>query len=105
MVYIHYNSNVRKFVGKEGAVPKLTRLGSNEWENTKKKIKNRINDMADKLYSLYLERQKVKGFAFLPDDEIQMEFENMFGVEVDEDALSEIKQVGDVVRFFEAHAK
>ncbi len=37
--------------------------------------------------------------------EMIMEFENMFGVEVDEDALSEIKQVGDVVRFFEAHAK
>lgn len=37
--------------------------------------------------------------------EMIMEFENMFGVEVDEEALSEIKQVGDVVRFFEAHAK
>ncbi len=37
--------------------------------------------------------------------EMIMEFENMFGVEVDEDALSEIKQVGDVVRFFEAHTK
>lgn len=86
---------VRKFVGKEGAVPKLTRLGSNEWENTKKKIKNRINDMADKLYSLYLERQKVKGFAFLPDDEIQMEFENMFPFELTKDqkeCMQEIKE-------------
>ena len=40
---------VRKYVSKEGVVPKLNKVGSNEWAKTKQRIKNRVNDIADKL--------------------------------------------------------
>ena len=69
---------IKKFAGREGAAPKLNKLGSNEWEKTKKKIKERINEMADRLFKLYSDREQVKGFAFQIDDEIQLEFEQQF---------------------------
>ncbi len=69
---------IRKYLGKEGAKPRLSRLHSKDWENTKKKIKERIDDLAERLMHLYLERSKVEGFAFNKDDEFQMEFENEF---------------------------
>ncbi|MCH5180579.1 MAG: transcription-repair coupling factor [Erysipelotrichales bacterium] len=69
---------IKKFSGREGVAPKLNKLGSNDWEKTKKKIKERINDMADRLFKLYSDREQVKGFAFEKDDEIQYEFEQQF---------------------------
>lgn len=85
---------VRKFIGKEGATPRLSRLHSKDWENTKKRIKAKVNDLANRLMQLYIERSKIKGYAFQPDDEFQKEFENSFQYEMTPDqakALSEIK--------------
>ena len=85
---------VRKFIGKEGATPRLSRLHSKDWENTKKRIKAKVNDLANRLMQLYIERSKVKGYSFQPDDEFQKEFEDSFQYEMTPDqakALSEIK--------------
>lgn len=71
-------SLIRKFSGKEGAMPKLNKLGSGEWEKTKSKIKERINEMADRLFNLYKEREQIHGFAFKKDDEFQYQFEQQF---------------------------
>lgn len=86
---------VRKFIGKEGATPRLSRLHSKDWENTKKRIKQRVNDLANRLMQLYIERSKVKGFAFQHDDEFQKQFESSFEYELTSDqakALHEIKE-------------
>ena len=86
---------VRKYMGKEGARPRLSRLHSKDWENTKKKIKERINDLANRLMNLYLERSKVEGYAFERDDEFQKQFEDSFEYELTEDqerALKDIKR-------------
>ena len=86
---------VRKYLGKEGAAPRLSHLHSKDWENTKKKVKARINDLAERLMNLYVERSKIKGFEFQKDDEFQKDFENEFEYELTKDqqrALDEIKQ-------------
>lgn len=85
---------IRKYVGKEGARPKLTRLHSKEWEKTKEKIKQRIHDLAERLFNLYVERSKIQGFAFPKDDEFQKEFESQFEHQLTKDqekAINEIK--------------
>lgn len=69
---------VRKYLGKEGVSPRLSRLHSKDWENTKKKIKERVTNLAERLMNLYLERSKTQGFAFAKDDEFQKEFEDSF---------------------------
>ena len=86
---------VRKYLGKEGMTPRLSHLHSKDWENTKKKVKARINDLADRLMHLYVERSKIKGFEFQPDDEFQKQFEDEFEYDLTRDqerALNEIKK-------------
>jgi transcription-repair coupling factor (superfamily II helicase) len=37
---------VRKFVSREGVVPRLNKLGSGDWEKTKKKLQENVEDIA-----------------------------------------------------------
>ncbi len=86
---------VRKYTSKEGYSPRLSRLHSKDWENTKKKIKQKVNDLATRLMNLYIERSKVKGFAFDKDDEYQLQFENAFPYQLTKDqeiSLQDIKK-------------
>ena len=86
---------VRKYLGKEGAAPRLSHLHSKDWENTKKKVKARVNDLAERLMQLYVERSKIKGFAFQEDDDFQKAFEDEFEYDLTRDqqrALDEIKK-------------
>ena len=86
---------VRKYLGKEGTAPRLSHLHSKDWENTKKKVKARVNDLAERLMQLYVERSKTKGFSFQEDDEFQEQFENEFEYPLTRDqqrALDEIKK-------------
>ena len=84
---------VRKYVGKEGATPRLSRLHSSDWEKQKKKIKERINDLANRLMSLYRERALVEGFAFESDDELQEEFEDNCPFELTKDQKLSLKEI------------
>ncbi len=86
---------IRKYVGKEGAKPRLTRLHTKDWENTKEKIKKRIHDLAERLFNLYVERSKVEGYRFAKDDEFQEKFEEGFDNELTKDqqrAVDDIKR-------------
>ena len=86
---------VRKYLGKEGMTPRLSHLHSKDWENTKKKVKARVNDLAERLMQLYVERSKITGFSFQEDDEFQKAFENEFEYPLTRDqqrALDEIKR-------------
>ena len=84
---------VRKYLGKEGAKPRLSRLHTKDWENTKRRIKERVNDLANRLLNLYLERNKIKGYAFAPDDEFQKEFENSFEYDLTDDQLKALEDI------------
>ena len=84
---------IRKFVGKEGATPRLTNFNSNQWEKTKKKIKDRVNDLADRLLTLYQERATIAGFSFKKDDEIQKAFEEEFNHKLTPDQETSIKEI------------
>ncbi len=85
---------VRKYAGREGVAPKLSRLSTHDWEKRKAKIKDRVNELADRLVSLYGDRAKSAGFAFPPDDELQKPFEDEFPYTLTPDqqkALDDIK--------------
>ena len=78
---------VRKYVSKEGVVPKLNKVGSNEWAKTKQRIKNRVNDIADKLIKLYSERNVSEGFSYEVDDELLNDFFSSFPYELTSDQM------------------
>lgn len=86
---------VRKFVSGEGASPKLNKLGTSEWVKTKKRLSENIEDLAERLISLYASRSEQIGYAYQEDSEFQREFESEFEHDLTEDqkqALAEIKQ-------------
>ena len=94
MLYIPTNDldSIRKYIGGGEAVPKINKLGSKEWENTKQKVKRNLQEVAKELMELYAKRQKIKGFAFSQDNEWQKQFENSFPYAETEDQLRCIEE-------------
>ena len=90
---------VRKFVSREGVVPKLNKLGSDEWEKTKKRLEENVNNIAERLVNLYSEREQHIGHAYASDSELQKEFENEFPYELTRD---QAKAVADVKKDMES---
>ena len=84
---------VRKYLGKEGMTPRLSHLHSKDWENTKRKIKERINDLAQRLMQLYVERSNTPGYAFPKDDEFQKQFEDDFPYPLTKDQIKAIDEI------------
>ena len=85
--------NIRKYIGGGEGEPKLNRLGSKEWENTKARVKSNLREVARDLIELYAKRQKAKGFMFSKDTPWQKEFEDSFPYQETEDQLRCISEV------------
>ena len=86
---------VRKYSGREGARPKLSNLSRGDWAKKKAQIKEKVDDLADRLIKLYGTRLKIDGFSFPKDDEFQKRFEAEFPYTLTDDqarSLEEIKQ-------------
>ena len=86
---------VRKFVSREGVVPRLNKLGSGDWEKTKQKLQENVANIAERLISLYANRETHIGHAFSKDTEDQIKFEKEFAYELTPDqkkAVEEIKK-------------
>lgn len=85
--------NIRKYIGGGEKAPKINKLGSKEWENTKNKVKSNLREVARNLIELYAKRQKVTGFAFEKDTPWQKDFEDSFPYEETEDQIRCIEEV------------
>ncbi len=77
-VSIHSLHRISKFSGKEGTAPTMDKLGSNAWQNLKRKTKTKVKEIAFDLIKLYAKRKSTKGFAFQPDTYMQTELEASF---------------------------
>ncbi|WP_422448450.1 transcription-repair coupling factor [Thermoanaerobacterium sp. DL9XJH110] len=84
---------IQKYIGAEDKPPKLSKLGSSEWNKAKNRVKDSVREMARELLELYAARQAVKGFAFSKDTPWQKEFEDMFPYEETPDQLIAIEEV------------
>ena len=82
---------VAKYVG--GEVPRLSRLGTNDWVRTTTRVKRAVRDMAGELVRLYSVRMAVPGHAFGPDTPWQREMEDAFLYEETRDQLVAIDDV------------
>jgi transcription-repair coupling factor (superfamily II helicase) len=94
-VNLNYINKLQKYSSREGHVPKLTRLGSAEWDRLKSRVKKRVKDIARELILLYARRKHMSGFAFGKDTPWQKELEASFMYEDTFDqakATLEVKQ-------------
>lgn len=92
-VSIHSLHKISKYVGKDGTEPVLSKLGSDAWENLKRKAKSKVKDIARELIKLYALRKSAPGFAFAPDGYLQTELEASF---IYEDTPDQLKATQDV---------
>lgn len=97
-VSIHSLHKISKYSGKEGAPPLISKLGSQEWETKKSKVKKRVKDIAKELIDLYAKRKSAPGFAYSKDGFLQAELESSF---IYEDTPDQAKATEDVKRDME----
>lgn len=85
---------VAKYIGGgEDSNVRLSRLGGDTWEKTKKKAKAAAQDLADGLIQLYAQRKRLPGYAFSPDCPWQAEFEDSFPYAETDDQLRCIDEI------------
>ena len=92
-VSIHSLHKIAKFTGKDGAEPKINKLGSPAWKNLKNKTKSKVKEIAFDLIKLYAKRRTQKGFQFSPDSYLQNELEASF---IYEDTPDQLKATNDM---------
>ena len=98
-VGIHSLHRIAKFTGKEGAIPKVNKLGTQAWSALKNKTKKKIKELAYDLIQLYAKRKAQPGFAFSPDSYLQNELEASF---MYEDTPDQMKATSDVKKDMES---
>lgn len=96
---IHSLHKISKYNGKDGAVPKIYKLGSAAWKSLKQKTKTRVKEIAFSLIELYAKRRLQKGFQYHPDSYLQLELESSF---IYEDTPDQTKATEDVKRDMES---
>ena len=57
-------NTIYKYTGKDGSVPKLNKLGSPNWEKTKKYITGKIKDISQDLIKLYKKRLELRKIPY-----------------------------------------
>lgn len=86
-------SMLHKYVGNEGSVPRLSKMGGADWKRTTAKAAKAITELAEELLRLYAQRQIQPGHAFSPDTQWQKDFEDSFPYEETADQLRAIKEI------------
>lgn len=81
---------IQKYAGKDSGKPKLNKLGTKEWSQTKAKVRGAVRDVAKELVELYAARQAKSGYKYGEDTVWQREFEEMFPFEETDDQLAAI---------------
>lgn len=84
---------IQKYAGSDAKKPKLNKLGTQEWNKTKTRVRGAVKEIAKDLVELYAKRQEKTGFVYGEDTVWQREFEEMFPYEETEDQLLAIEAV------------
>jgi transcription-repair coupling factor (superfamily II helicase) len=84
---------LQKYVGQEGRIPRIDRLGSTLWKRVKEHVRRSVKDLARQLLELYSTRESLEGHAFSKDVEWQYEFESGFRYEETPDQLRTIEEI------------
>ncbi len=91
---------VSRYIGpRDDTGVKLNKLNSAEWQKTRSKVRSAVKDMAQELIQLYAKREASKGYAFSPDNDWQMDFEERFEYNETDDQLRSIEEIkNDMMR-------
>ncbi|MFN2217204.1 MAG: transcription-repair coupling factor, partial [Anaerolineae bacterium] len=94
-VPVHQADRLTRYVGPDGGSPSLDNLGSQGWHESKDRVKEAVQKVAEDLLDLYARRHVIQGYAFSGDTAWQKELEDSFPYVETEDqakAIDEIKR-------------
>jgi transcription-repair coupling factor (superfamily II helicase) len=92
-VPVYQADRLGRYVGPDGDPPQPTRLGTQEWNNNKQKVRSAVEEVAKELLELYAQRQVAKGYNFKTDTTWQQELEASFPYIETQDQLVAISDV------------
>ena len=84
---------VAPYVAAGDQEPSLTRLGTQEWERAKERVRRSAQELAQELLTLYAERELISGISFAPDAPWQRELEDSFPYVETPDQYQAIQEV------------
>ena len=93
LVPVEKVEELEKYVGSEGSVPKLTKIGTNDWEKRKKAVREQLEVIAKDLIEIQIAREKATGVKYQKDSEFQKEFEADFE---HEETVDQLKIIDDI---------
>lgn len=92
-VPIHQADRITRYIGADASPPSPSRLGTQSWEQTKRKVGQAVEEIARELLQLYAQRQTIQGFAFSADTPWQRELESSFPYVETEDQIHALEAV------------
>ncbi len=84
---------ISKYSSNDGIIPKINKLGGNEWHKTKLRVKGKLKNIASDLLKITAERKMKLGFSFLKDTAEQSVFESEFIYTETKDQLNATKTI------------
>jgi len=98
-VPIHQADRLTRYIGPDGSPPSPVSLGTQEWPEAKRKVREAVEEVASELLDLYARRQVAEGFSFSADNAWQGELESSFPYVETED---QVKALGEIKRDMES---
>jgi transcription-repair coupling factor (superfamily II helicase) len=92
-VPVHQADRLTRYVGPDGGTPAVDTLGSQSWHESKSRVKEAVQKVAEDLLDLYARRQIVEGHSFSEDSTWQKELEDSFPYVETEDQAKAIEDV------------
>ncbi|MFA5322655.1 MAG: transcription-repair coupling factor, partial [Smithella sp.] len=94
-LYVPVNSlqKIQRYLGPDGYVPKIEKMGGTSWEAVKEKVKKSVREYAEELVGIYAAREALERKAFSPPDRIYEEFCSTFEFEETPDQVKAIEDI------------
>ncbi len=84
---------IQRYIGPDGFVPKVDKLGGTSWETVKERVKKSVREVAEELVSIYAAREVMDREAFAAPDRIYDEFCASFEFEETSDQTKAIEEI------------
>lgn len=85
--------SLSKYIGSDDYIPRVNTLGGRDWTNQKEKVKKQLREYVRELVELYAQRMNIEGYACLPDDAWQRDFEADFDFEPTDDQITSTAEI------------
>jgi len=86
-------NQIQRYIGPDGHIPQVEKLGGTSWETVKKKVKQSVRAIAEELVAIYAAREVMGGHSFSPSDRYYEEFSSSFEFEETPDQTRAIEDV------------